>query len=75
MWSVLGKYGIRGKLVRAVKSMYVNCQTYVKVLGGKSNWFTVEQSVRQGCVMSPWLFNVYMDYMVREVKKGFSGGV
>ena len=32
-----------------------------------SEWFPVNVGLRQGCVMSPWLFNVYMDSVVREV--------
>ena len=32
MWSVLGKYEIQGKLARAVRTMYVNCEARVKVL-------------------------------------------
>ena len=32
-----------------------------------SEWFPVNVGLRQGCVMFPWLFNVYMDSVVREV--------
>ena len=32
-----------------------------------SKWFSVNVILRQGCVMYPWLFNVYMDSVVREV--------
>ena len=32
-----------------------------------SEWFPVNVGLRQGCVISPWLFNVYMDGVVREV--------
>ena len=32
-----------------------------------SEWFLVNVGVRQGCVMYPWLFNVYMDSVVREL--------
>ena len=48
----------------------------MKVLGGKSGWFKVGQGVRQGGVLPPWLFNVYMDHIVimKEAKKGFSEG-
>ena len=52
----------------------MNCEACVKVLGGKSGWFKVGQGVRQGCVMPPWLFNVYVDHIVREAK-GFSEGL
>ena len=30
-------------------------------------WFPVRIGLQQGCVMSPWLFNIYMDGVVREV--------
>ena len=55
--SVPRKYGFPGKLARVVRSMYMNCEACVIVLGGKSGWFKVGQFVRQGCVMSPWLFS------------------
>ena len=32
-----------------------------------SEWFPVNVGLRHGCVLSPWLFNVYMDGVVREV--------
>ena len=32
-----------------------------------SEWFPVNVGLKQGCAMSPWLFNVYMDAVVREV--------
>ena len=37
-------------------------------------WLGVEQGVRQGCVMSPWIFNLFMDNMVREAMEKFVGG-
>ena len=35
--------------------------------GGICEWFPVNLGLRQGCAMSPWLFNIYMDGAVREV--------
>ena len=32
-----------------------------------SEWFSVNPGLRQGCVMCPWLFNIYMDGVVREL--------
>ena len=40
-----------------------------------SDWFPVTQGMRQSCVMSPWLFNVFMDKIVREGIESFVGGV
>ena len=43
--------------------------------GKLSEWFSISQGVRQGCVLSPWLFNVFMDRIMREVKDRLQGGV
>ena len=39
----------------------------VRVGNEVSEWFPVRVGLRQGCVMSPWLFNLYTDGVVREV--------
>ena len=40
-----------------------------------SGWLPISQGVKQGCVISPWLFNVFMDKIVREGMENFVGGV
>ena len=67
MWNVLRLYGVGGKLLKAVKSMYAGSKACVRVGNEMSEWFTVRVGLRQGCVMSPWLFNLYIDGVVREV--------
>ena len=47
----------------------------MRVLGQNLDWFGVEQGGRQGCVMSSWLFKLFMDSMVREAMEKFVGGV
>ena len=44
-----------------IKSMYVDSSACVRVNGDEREWFRINSGVRQGCIMSPWLFNVYMD--------------
>ena len=53
--------------MKAVQSFYVDSRACVSVGNDVSEWFPVNVGLRQGCVMSPWLFNVYMDGVVREV--------
>ena len=44
------------------------CKVSVKVDGELSDSFAIEVEVRQGCVMPPWLFNIFMDGCMREIK-------
>ena len=67
MWNVLRLNGIGGRLLQGVKSLYVDSKGCVRVVNEVSEWFPVRVGLRQGCVMSPWLFKLYMDGMVREV--------
>ena len=69
MFSLPRMYDVGGKLLNRIKSMYVNSIACVKLKGGESQCFRIESGVRQGCIMSPWLFNVYMDTMMKEVKR------
>uniref|UniRef100_A0A3P9JF00 ribonuclease H n=1 Tax=Oryzias latipes TaxID=8090 RepID=A0A3P9JF00_ORYLA len=73
LWVVLSMYGIDGSLLEGVKSFYRNSRACVRVGNSMSEWFPVRVGLRQGCVMSPWLFNVYMDGVVKEVNERVSG--
>ena len=53
MWNVLRLYGIGGRLLQGVKSLYVSSKTCVRVENEMSEWFPVRVGLRQGCVMSP----------------------
>ena len=61
---------LRGKPLNGIKTMYVDSSAYIKVKEGESEQFRINNGVRQGCIMSPWLFNVYMDGVMKEVKMG-----
>ena len=67
MWQMLRVYGVGGKLLKAVQSFYVDSRACVRVGMDVSEWFPVNVGLRQDCVMSPLLRNVYMDGVVREV--------
>ena len=56
-----------GKLFNNIKSMYVNSLSCARVKGGESKCFRIDSGIGQGCIMSPWLFNVYMDAVIKEV--------
>ena len=58
------------KLLSYIKSMYFNGLACVKVKGGESECFRNNSGVRQGCIMSSFLFNIYLDAVMQEVKIG-----
>ena len=58
------------KLLNGIKSMNVNSLAYIRVTECESEYFRIDSGVRHGCIMSPWLFNAYMDTVMKEVKMG-----
>ena len=69
MWRVLSMYEINGKLLKVVQSLYERSETCVRVCREEGEWFRVDVGLRQGCVMTPWLFNVFMDGVMKEVRE------
>ena len=65
MWQMLRVYGVGGKLLKAVKSFYIVSRACVRVQNDVSEWLPVIVGLRQGCVMCPFLFMVYIDGVVR----------
>ena len=59
-----------GKLLSGIKSMHVDGLVCVIVKGDQNELFGIDSGVRQEFNMSPWLFNVYMDAVLEEVKIG-----
>ena len=66
IWKILKKYGLPDKMIRLIKLFYLNYECSV-ILGDKlSDWFSVETGVRQGCILSPILFLITIDYVMRQ---------
>lgn len=63
LWEVVGDqyYNIPPKLIRVIKSLYHNSKSKVKNREIDSRWFEVKTGVRQGGVLSPLLFILFMD--------------
>ena len=50
--------------------MYVYNSSCIRAKEGESERFRIDSGVRKGCIMYPWLFNVYMNEVMKEVKMG-----
>ena len=65
LWEVLNRIGISRKTVTALKSLYEHQKATVKADNEMSDWFKIGKGVRQGCVISPVLFNLYSEEAMR----------
>ena len=61
------------KLFNTIKSMYVDSSTCVRVKRSESEQFRIVGGERQGCIISLWLFNPYMDEDGKEGSKLYGG--
>ena len=68
LWKGVRLYGVGGKLLKSVQCCYFNSKACVRIGNEVSEWFSANVGVDQCCVMLPWLFNLYMDGLVREVQ-------
>ena len=66
---VMRTYDMGVKLLTRIKSMYVDSLACVRVKTGESEQLRIDSGVRQGCIMSPWLFSV----CINAVMKGEDG--
>ncbi|KAK3514900.1 hypothetical protein QTP70_034583, partial [Hemibagrus guttatus] len=72
LWEVLWEYGVRGLLLRAVRSLYNRSRSLVRIASCKSDLFPVHVGLRRGCPLSPVLFIVFMDRISRR-SQGLEG--
>ena len=59
---------VSGKLLSGIKNIYGDSLAYDGVKGGKSERFRIYTGLRQGYIMSPWLFNVYINAVMKKVR-------
>lgn len=75
LWNVMVKLGLRAKLVRVVETCMQNSRHKIKFNTIIFEEFTMTTGVRQGDALSPVLFNLALESVVREVQKSKLGGL
>ena len=66
LWRVLETYNVKGQLLDNIRAIYANSLSSVCTPNGLTDWFQLTPGVRQECVLSPLVFNVYMDNITKE---------
>ena len=67
LWSTMRNMGFPGHIIGLLESLYENQESAVRTNVGTTDWFKVTKGVRQGCCLSPQLFNIYTEQIMRNV--------
>ena len=65
LWKSLKEMGIPDHLTCLLRNLYAGQEATVRTGHGTTDWFQKGKGVRQGCILSPYLFNLYAEYIMR----------
>ena len=64
LWKILKEMGIADHLTCLLRNLYAGQEATVRT-GHGTDWYKIGKGVRQGCILSPCLFNLYAEYIMR----------
>ena len=67
LWKILQQMGIPDHLTCLLRNLYAGQEATVRTGHGTTDWFQIGKGVRQGCILSLCLFNLYAEYIMRNV--------
>ena len=65
LWKILKEMGISDHLTCLLGNLYAGEKATLRTGHGTTNWFQIRKGVHQGCILSPCLFNLYAEYIMR----------
>ena len=65
VWKILKEMGIPDHLTCLLRNLYADQEATVRTGHGTTDWFQIGKGVRQGYILSPCLFNLYAEYIMR----------
>ena len=65
LWKILKEMGIPDHLTCLLRNLYAGQEATVRTGHGTTDWFQIGKGVCQGCILSPYLFNLYAEYIMR----------
>ena len=63
-WKILPEMGIPDCLTCLLRNLYAGQEATVKIGHGTTDWFQIRKGVHQGCILSPYLLNLYVEYIM-----------
>ena len=67
-WKILQELGIPDHPTCLLRNPYAGQEATVRTGRGRAGWFQIGQGVHQGCIMSPCLFNLYAEYIMKNAE-------
>ena len=67
LWKILKEMGIPD-LTCLLRNLYAGQEKTVRTGHGTKDWFQIRKGVHQGCILSPYLFNLYAEYIMRNTR-------
>ena len=64
-WKILKEMGIPDHLTCLLSNLYAGQEATVRNGHGRAAWFQIRKGVHQGCILLPYLFNIYAEYIMR----------
>ena len=68
LWKILKQMGISDHLTYLLRNLYAGQEATVRTGHETTDWFQMGKGVRQGCISSPCLFNLYADYIMQNAR-------
>ena len=65
LWKILKEMGIPDHLTCLLRNLYAGQEATAKTGHGTTDWFQIGKGLYQGCILSPCLFNLYAEYIMR----------
>ena len=65
LWKILQEMGTPDHLTCLLRNLYAGQEATVRTGHGTTDWFQIRKGVCQGCILSPCLFNLYTEYIMR----------
>ena len=75
LWDTMEQMGFPVHIIQLVANLYKEQESVVRTTNGDTDWFKIERGVRQGCVISPGLYNIYSEHIMRCVLEEHHDGI
>ena len=68
LWKILKEMGLPDHLTHLLRNLFAGQEATVRTGHGTTDWFQIGKGVRQGCILSPCLFNLYAEYIMQNAR-------